>query len=185
MLISWGTDVQKKPNSTRGKRDTKLRTSGRKASELRANLRAPRAQPLTTDDLERASEGEAPIAEKTHPRSAMGFVIPSSEEAREHTPHHPSDSGITDFEVDRESSDAAADLGADLGAHFLEGAVDGQEATEAVVGEATHQGEVPYLFDESVPMHEESMSGDPFFDAEPVAALPRARRTHRGESSSR
>jgi hypothetical protein len=119
-----------------------------------------------------------PLPGKSHPPGDMGFVVPSSDDARRVNLRD-----YTEFEVDPVAADAAADLAGELGVQFLEGAIDGEEATEHTSGEPGRASDPrQFLFDEQTDgMYEESMDEESIgVESVPAPRDPRPRRPGRG-----
>ena len=73
-----------------------------------------------------------PLHGKTHPPDEMDDTKPTLDDEHRHYPHHPNESGTTEFEFDPIAGDAAADLAGDFGSQFLEGATRGEDLSARV-----------------------------------------------------
>lgn len=111
-----------------------------------------------------------PLHSKVHPSNEISDVVPTLDDEVRGYHHHPNDAGTTEFDVDPDTSDAAADLAGDLGSEFLEGATRGQDISDVIMSRDEAENELPFLFDTEV-LSDPDPSSAPDEDTQPTQRI--------------
>lgn len=125
----------------------------KKSTAKRLHPEPRRIRPVEEFDVPRLDDLDEldlpPMHGKLYPPSEMDEATPTLDDSDRRYFHHPSDSGVTEFDNEPEAGDAARDLASELGREYLEGVTRVDDMSDIRYSdEEREESELPFVIEE-------------------------------------